>query len=53
MSQYAEAAHRIGLEPVFAYLDAAARDVGWPIPPAAREQVVLGVVLLVQAVEVA
>jgi hypothetical protein len=57
MSQYefdqmlAEAVHRIGINPVENYLTAAARKLGWPIPPAARDQVVLGIALLVWARE--
>jgi hypothetical protein len=29
---FAEAIHRIGFDPVFRYLSAAARHIGWPIP---------------------
>ena len=46
---FAEAKHRIGLDPVFRYLKAAARRVGWPIPPEHRHQIVLGLAILVRA----
>jgi hypothetical protein len=45
----AEAVHRIGMHSVANYPEAAARKLGWPIPSAAREQVVLGIALLVRA----
>jgi hypothetical protein len=47
----AEAIVRIGRDPVFRYLEAAARRVGWPIPQQHREQVVFTMVLLVWATE--
>jgi hypothetical protein len=34
---------------VFKYLKAAARRVGWPIPPEHRHQIVLGLAILVRA----
>jgi hypothetical protein len=41
----AEAVHRIGMHPVENYLTDAAKRFGWPIPPTAREQVMLGIAL--------
>jgi hypothetical protein len=48
---FAEAIHRIGEGPVFRYLEAAARRVGWPIPPEHRHQIITGLCLLVKAKE--
>ena len=39
---FAEAVVRIGIYPVFRYLEAAARRVGWPIPPEHRHQIITG-----------
>jgi hypothetical protein len=49
--QMLEAVHRIGLGPVENYLTAAAEKLGWPIPPAAREQVLLDIALLARTCE--
>ena len=46
---FAEAVVRIGIYPVFRYLEAAARRVGWPIPPEHRHQIVLGLAILLRA----
>jgi hypothetical protein len=46
---FAEAVHRIGRDPVALYLTAAARRLGWPIPPEHRRQIVLGLAILVRA----
>jgi hypothetical protein len=45
----AEAIHRIGRDPVFRYLEGAARRVGWPIPHKHRPPIIRGLVLLVRA----
>ena len=46
---FAEAVHRIGCDPVGRYLTAAARRVGWPIPPEYRHQIITGLALPVKA----
>jgi len=48
---FAEAIVRIGRDPVARYLTAAARRVGWPIPPERRCQLIIGLALLVRAKE--